>query len=63
LAKAIGRVLEIRFRFNDGNGEVWPVAKKVVGSLLFAAYRAVASHDDPAIGEGALLIDVIVRPA
>ena len=63
LAEAIGRLLEIRFRFNDCDCEIRSVAKEVVGSLLLAAYRAVAGHNDAAIGEGSLFVNVVIRPA
>ena len=39
----------------------WRMAR--VGALLLAADGAVSGNDDPAIGEGALLVDVVVGPA
>lgn len=62
LAETVGRLLEIGLRFNNGDGKIRPIAEEIVGSFLLAADRAVAGHNDTAIGESTLLVDVIVRP-
>ncbi len=63
LAETIGGFLVVGLGFNDGDCKVRAVAEEIVGALLFAADRAVASDDDPAIGESPLLVDVVVRPS
>ena len=63
LLKAIARILVICLCLNDGNGKVRAIAKKIIGSFLFAADRAVARDNDAAIGESPLFIDEVISPA
>ena len=49
-------------RFDDGDSKIGTVAEEIIRSFLFAADRPVAGDDYAAIGESALLIDVIVGP-
>jgi hypothetical protein len=63
LTEAIGWFLIVSFGFNYSDGEIRPITKKIVGSLLLATDCPIAGYDYPTVGEGPLLIYVIVRPA
>ena len=63
LAETISRFLVISFRFYYGDSKIRSIPQEIIGPLLFTPYRAIASDHDAAIGEGPLLVNVVVSPA
>lgn len=60
---AVGGSLVCGLRFDDGEHHVARDAQKAVGALAHAAHGTVALHDGAAIGERALLGNLLVAPA
>jgi hypothetical protein len=48
---------------DHGDGEIAGQAEPVVGPLLFQAANLLGGGHDPAVGEGMLLLDLVVGPA
>ena len=63
LLKPLARRLVAGLGLHDGDGEITGVAEPVVSPLLFATSNPLGSWNDPPIGEGVLLVDLVVRPA
>jgi hypothetical protein len=63
LTEAVGGLFVIGLRFDDGDSKIGPIPEEIVGPFLLTADRAAADHNDAAIGEGSLFVNVVIRPA
>ena len=57
LLHAVGGFFVFRLGLGHGKGEIAGVVEQIIGALFLFALALAAAHDDPAIGEAALLGD------